>query len=98
MQLAFPTQLSTKYCFKAVVSKKLEHLCSSVQAELAQYVVISEEVGMIPASKIAFPVLAAVVVISILPVSQTSGIVYSSELNVEMAQREVAPPMLPSVY
>ena len=62
MQLLLPTQFLARYVCKRPLSKKFEHLSSSI-TERVHTVVMSLEAAMIPASKMAFLELSAMGVI-----------------------------------
>ena len=58
LQWSCPTQFFARYVFKSSLSKNFEHLSFSI-TERVQTVVILLEEAMMPASKIASPVLSA---------------------------------------
>ena len=58
LQWSSPTQFLARYVFKSALSKKLEHLSLSI-TERVQTVAMPLEEAMIPASKMALPVLVA---------------------------------------
>ena len=74
LQWFLPTQCLPRYSYMRSMSRNFEHLSFSI-TDLVHTVLTLLEAPMIPASKMALPVLSATVVVWISPVAHDKGIV-----------------------